>query len=120
MNISKLFALIRVVPALFVLVMFAHVVMLEFGISTIIPEVVLGLIVFVLLMLISKKFHYCLLHRCCIIYGYAVFLCCHYERGVGFGEWLDCARLIALACGAFLILCCILRFIRCNKKNQNE
>lgn len=76
----------RVVPPLFALTMCVHVVLLWCGINLVWSEVLLGLIVFVLLYRVSKCLGYCRLHRIGLMYGYAVFFCCGFQRAVGFGE----------------------------------
>ena len=84
-DFDRLIKIMRVMPVLFTLTMCSHCGLLLAGHGRVWNEVLLGLLVFVALFAVSHQFGYCTLHKLGLIYGYAVYFCCFFERGVGFG-----------------------------------
>ena len=94
----------RIIPFLCTLIMCAHCIMLINSIELASAEILIGLVVFYILMKMSSVLGYCITHRVGLIYGYAVYFCCNYERLIGFG----CIRTtmqIIMACIGVCILC---------------
>ena len=56
-------------------------------------------------LIISKNLGFCKLHRCFIVYTYAVTTCIVYEGAIGFGVWLTPMRYLMLTIGILLFIC---------------
>lgn len=56
-------------------------------------------------LIISKNLGFCKLHRCFVVYSYAVTTCIVYEGAIGFGALLTPMRYIMLIIGILLFIC---------------
>lgn len=84
-DLKTAMCVMRIMPALFVITMCLHTLLLLIGHGTVWTEVFLGLLVAIELYAASIKLGYCRLHRAGILYGYTVFFCCGFQRAIGFG-----------------------------------
>lgn len=106
---------IRIIPFLCTLIMCAHCIMLLNVIELASAEILVGLVVFYILMKMSSALGFCITHRVGLVYGYAVYFCCNYERLIGFGSMRATMQII-MACAGVCILCAfVVNHIR-NKK----
>lgn len=110
-------------PVVGAVVMMWHVFALICGFGSDIVEIFVdsSLLSVILFMLASYSFHFCLWHRACILYGYAVSLCIDYQRNFGFGEYINQARWIVLVVGLIIVIAFFINCLgRCASGVQDE
>lgn len=111
-DLKTALCVMRIMPALFVVTMCTHCILLYFGHGTVWTEVFLGFLVAVELWAASIKLGYCRLHRAGIIYGYAVFFCCGFQRAIGFGMFRKPLHVIMVTIGLVLVALYTRHFIK--------
>lgn len=67
-------------------------------------ETIVILLAVVLMVLFSFALGFCNLHRCFIIYNWMMLFCIHYERTVGFADFLQPMHYIMLGIGICLLI----------------
>ena len=108
----------RDMTPVFTLLMCAHCGMLLCGINWRWSEVILGLLVFHVLWYTSRRFGLCVLHRAGLLYGYAVFFCCNFERVIGFGALRHPAQWVMFTIGLVLTGLFVKRAIEIKRKHK--
>lgn len=103
---------LRHIPPVGALLMWGHISLLLAGVNVGTGELIGGTPVFmtVLMLLCSYVFKFCALHRAFIYYNAAVYLCIHFQRWSGFGEWLTPMRWVMFFAGALLLLYLIINY----------
>ena len=114
-NFLKLVKVMRVLPPLMCLTMCLHCGLLLCGLECVWCEVMLGLLVFFVLYVASVEVGFCKLHRAGLLYAYVVYLCCNFERGVGFGAMRHPAQWVMFLIGLALCVNFIVQRIRKEK-----
>lgn len=119
-DFKKLILVMRDMVPVFTAIMCAHCGLLVCGYNFKWVEVVLGLLVFHVLYVSSNKIGLCRLHRAGLLYGYAVYFCCNFERVIGFGALRHPAQCFMFILGLILCTLFAIRFCEIRKKNKEK
>lgn len=119
-EIRKIAKVMRDMTPVFALLMCAHCGLLLCGVYSGWSEVILGLLVFHVLWFSSKKIGLCHLHRLGLLYGYAVFFCCNFERAVGFGSLRRPAQWVMFCLGLVLCIAFAKRAVEIHHKHKHK
>lgn len=117
-ELRKIARVMRDITPVFALVMCIHCGLLLCGINCVVCEVLLGLLVFYVLWYTSRHIGLCNLHRLGLLYGYAVFFCCSYERMIGFGFMLKPMRWTMFLIGLALLCKFVSRAVEIKHKHN--
>lgn len=93
---------IKFIPIVSTMMLTVHIALLLLGISEIISVGISSFLLVVLLVLLSIKFHFCILHKCLVAYLGLVNLCICIRKLDGFGVMLDGIRVLLLVSGIVL------------------
>lgn len=107
---------LKYVPIIGTVLMTLHVATLLLGYKLFISELSVLTIVTLMIMLWSKVFKFCLIHRLSSLYTISVIWCCYIERYVGFGEYLQILRVIFLYLGVALLILLGIKYAKNYKK----
>lgn len=117
-DIKKIAMVMRDMTPVFTMLMCLHCGMLLLGINWRWSEVILGLLVFHVLWYSSKRIGLCTLHRAGLLYGYAVFFCCNFERVIGFGALRHPAQWVMFTLGLVITALFVKRAIEIKHKHK--
>lgn len=119
-DFKKIILVVRDMVPVFTLIMCAHCGLLLCNINLKWVEVVLGLLVFYVLYVTSSKIGLCRLHRAGLLYGYAVYFCCNFERVIGFGALRHPAQWVMFVIGLVITGLFIKRGIEIKRKHKKK
>lgn len=107
---------LKYVPIMGTILMTLHVAALLLGYKLFIFELSVLTIVTLMVMLWSKVFKFCLIHRLSSLYTITVLWCCYIERYIGFGKHLQILRVIFLYIGIILLILLTIKYAKNYKK----
>lgn len=108
---------LKYVPIIGTILMTLHVAALLLGYKLFIFELSVLTIVTLMVILWSKVFKFCLIHRLSSLYTIAVLWCCYIERYIGFGKYLQILRVIFLYLGIILLILLTIKYAKNYKKS---
>lgn len=94
----------ELIPPTAATIMLVHCILLYFDIRLPYAEIIALFLAAVMMFLLSRALGFCRLHRIFIIYNFAMLSCIHFQREVGFRDWLHPAHAIMIAIGIILLI----------------
>lgn len=113
-------AFLKYVPILCASVMLTHVFLLLLGIQLCATALMVITIVSIMVIYWSCVFKFCFIHICASLYTIIVLWCCYIQEYIGFGRYLNKARIVVFCMGVFLMLGFVIKVIFPSKKIQRK
>lgn len=103
----------ELIPPTAAIIMLVHCILLYFDIRLPYAEIIALFLAAIMMFILSRALGFCRLHRIFIIYNFTMLACIHFQREVGFRDFLHPAHAIMIAIGIFLIIKLIIN--KCKK-----
>lgn len=108
--------MLKYIPVVCAVAMFLHVVLLLCGIKVCVSQLTVLTLVTLMVIYWSCTLKFCLMHICSSLYTIMILWCCYIEAYIGFGEYLDIARLMSFSLGMVLLMCIVVKYANHNKE----
>lgn len=109
---------LKYAPVFGAFIMWIHVILLLLGKNSLFPEYTFSLPFFpwLVCMIWSKTFGFCIMHRTFITYTMLISYCIKIQEDIGFGNSLFIIRIVAFIIGLCLFIWFMIRFKKYNYK----